>query len=533
MSVRFQQRWFISGAVTTATPLHVGDGGHTARAGLTGADGGAVEIASVATDCDGRAYIPGTAIKGWLRRSLARIDAAGADGLLGSPDRGGARVSCWDARALDQSPVFAQAPPYWDPVRLTGVLGSTAIDRRLGAALEGNLAHAEYVPAGVSFSVQMLVTALDDWREGATDQDALALLLAACNLADSSSTEPEHIGAEEAQGWGIVSWSLADVTSFDQKDLKTWLAQPSANRPVGARMIVSSVDRAPLLSKAAALVDATPSPERLEARVKVEFQEMLLIEGQDTDEAIAFLRAEDGRPWLRGRSFKGALRSQAERIVRTIAGAEAAACTPGHGCDGARAFGNRQEHPFVGGQGVCVVCAVFGATGWRSPFECSHFQVVGDSVPFRQDRLAIDRFTGGGVAKDEHEERDDRRFTGRKFALEGAYRPRFVGRLSLDVERLGEVGLWNADGSAAIGLLAFALRDLAEHDVVVGMAGGTGYGVADLTLDAWTAVPSSLAGLTLPVTGGIERDSSAGAFVESSFDKLVTLVQQWPVLTEN
>src|SRR5712691_139589 len=94
-SMPFKDRWQIVGTLTTRTPCHIGNGESTKRdalvvEGAAGAPKEQVQIAAVATDCQGQAYIPGTALKGNLRAWLKRhnIDPATVEVVFGSEDAG-------------------------------------------------------------------------------------------------------------------------------------------------------------------------------------------------------------------------------------------------------------------------------------------------------------------------------------------------------------------------------------------------------------------------------------------------------------
>ncbi|MGH8615098.1 MAG: RAMP superfamily CRISPR-associated protein [Gammaproteobacteria bacterium] len=72
-----------------------------------------------------------------------------------------------------------------------------------------------------------------------------------------------------------------------------------------------------------------------------------------------------GRICLPARSFRGALRSQAERILRTLGHR---CCGPGTGppCEAVRKIEDVEKR--------CLACQVFGATGWRSPLPSRSFR---------------------------------------------------------------------------------------------------------------------------------------------------------------
>jgi CRISPR/Cas system CSM-associated protein Csm3 (group 7 of RAMP superfamily) len=176
--------------------------------------------------------------------------------------------------------------------------------------------------------------------------------------------------------------------------------------------------------------------------------------------AHAPLRDSAGRIVLPASSFRGALRSQAEKILRTLRG-EQAACYPDSkgprpACEAVYSVSELRR--------LCPVCQLFGAPGWRSPLGISDFKtndVVSDDELFIQEFLAIDRFTGGGAK-------------GAKFNARAIYRPRLSGSISINLEALARAGA----GCWALGLLTLTLRDMIEGDIRFGFGAAKGYGIA-------------------------------------------------------
>ena len=166
---------------------------------------------------------------------------------------------------------------------------------------------------------------------------------------------------------------------------------------------------------------------------------------------------------LRARGFRGALRSQAERIARTLHGDA--------GGDPNRPGRSR------------IVEALFGDIDSQSVLECSPFvdrreawdgsdgQPLDGEVRagkktalLRREFVAVDRFTGGAA---EH----------LKFDAVAAWRPELQGQISLDVRKLARrCAQRKVPPGAAFGLLVLALRDLAQNDITFGFGRGKGFG---------------------------------------------------------
>ncbi|MBK9316280.1 MAG: hypothetical protein IPM55_18860 [Acidobacteria bacterium] len=136
----------------------------------------------------------------------------------------------------------------------------------------------------------------------------------------------------------------------------------------------------------------------------------------------------DGKVLLPASSIRGALRSQAEKILRTIGG-ECAACYPDDkgprkACDTVYSVSDIERK-------LCPACKIFGAPGWRSPIEITDFtpSLKGEgSRVDKQEFLAIDRFTGGGA-------------DGLKFNATSQFKPTLNGKISVDLAKLVTAGV--------------------------------------------------------------------------------------------
>lgn len=476
-------RYLISGTLTTASPLHLGSGGVTRREGLVHPETkDPVDVNAVMVDHRPRPYLPGTSLKGVLRRWCEGVGTNDLVGeLFGTEELGGA-AEVWDAPALAFDPSVPPPSPeipgqhplrWWSEERWTEVAPRVALDRTTGTASHRRLFHDEYVPAGVSFDVG---TAARTTKEGA------ALLLASLQAFHEDSGGLA-LGADTGNGWGRLRWELKEVRRLDSEGARRWLDAgcPSAGwaalEPVGPEELEG-------LQKAASLLGSPIGFPRVSVSLQLSFDGLFLVndpsrtgEGEELPSHAARL-APDGSPLLPATSFRGALRTQAERILRTVAG-EQAACGPGAPrplCDPPRSIDETEN--------LCPACRLFGAAGWRSPVSVSDFTVgpVGTraGAPRTQELIAIDRFTGGGAP-------------GLKFNAQGFDSPVLQGTVAVDLEALarGRGGLW------ALGLLALTLRDLVEGDVSFGFGAGKGFGrakaaVVDHERPTWEAIPAPL-----------------------------------------
>ncbi|MCB1092933.1 MAG: hypothetical protein KDL87_15455, partial [Verrucomicrobiae bacterium] len=167
---------------------------------------------------------------------------------------------------------------------------------------------------------------------------------------------------------------------------------------------------------------------------------------------------EHGRPYDPAKGFRGALRSQAEKILRTMGfdishpADLPAVSTRDGGTEGALSrIRDTQDR----------AAWLFGLPGWKAPLTPS--RVLGKSPlggsPLRQEFLAIDLFSGGGAE-------------GLKFNSELAPKGTLRATLRIDLDRLEKVD----SAFESIGLLALVLRDLAEGDIPIGSGWSKGQG---------------------------------------------------------
>lgn len=492
-------RWVLEGTLTTRSPLHLGSGEVVSRPELKYLEGPRqdrlVEINGVAVDHQGRAYLPATALKAALRRGC---EAAGASEellhqLFGRPSdpnneiKGlGGIAEVADASLLTE-PTFEKEPPsYWDPQRRTAVTARVAIDRFTRTAAHQRLFHDEVVPPGVSFGVEIA---------GRLSEEAVVCLLAAL-AGFEDPEEPVTLGADTGNGWGRMHWHPGQIRRLDAAGLRRWAE--AAEPAVGwkAPEPLSQEEQQALFARAAGST-ASRRSRRLSFDVRLVFDGPFLVndpwrtrkDDEEQEEKPASADAKErvpdhanlldvkGNPILPASSFRGALRSQAERILRTVAG-DRAACRVGAPRKPCSPPKTREDI-----SDLCPACRLFGAAGWRSPLELTDFTVdkpgtqAGETL--RQEFLAIDRFTGGGAP-------------GLKFNAEAFYRTILAGRFTVNLKPLEDArcGPW-----AGV-LVALVLRDLVEGDISFGFGAGKGYGhcTATLTpsrLPVWDELPET------------------------------------------
>jgi CRISPR/Cas system CSM-associated protein Csm3 (group 7 of RAMP superfamily) len=449
----WQNRWLITGTLTTLSPLHIGGDLPLKKDIYPMADKKkkeTVEVTTVVTDYKGHAYIPGSAIKGNIREWMEAngYDKAAIEEIFGSPHykkegRLGGRMEFADCFAVEPFPTFSdieKRPPYWNwdkGERLTGITASVAIDRMTGTAADKKLFHYEYVPEGISFNVTITGQDVD---KGHIE----ALVHALENGFSKAEKNPITLGASTANGWGRLEWKRGKISRMTKGDVDEWLKKPVA----GYRMLESllSYDLKP---------EAKPKAKQdtIEIGIKLKFDGPFLVNDKSKSKAVTGdehqadfnpRRDTKGNVILPSESFRGAFRSQAEKIIRTVGGN---ACSPKKPCKAILKKENVKK--------LCLACRLFGASGWKTALDIPPFELAEcKENEFRQDFIAVDRFTGG--AKD-----------GAKFDAMSVLDPLFSGVIRVDKTKVEDWGF---------GLLALTLRDLAEGDITFGFGAAKGYG---------------------------------------------------------
>lgn len=487
----------IVGDLKLRSALHVGSGRGTETVD-----------ALLRRDARGQLLIPGTALAGLLRslatRLASRLSGERACAALHNSDercgclvcrlfgevnlqeeeahqnesagQNASRLLVYDA-ILDKSP----------GVRIRDGVG---IDRTTGAAArrERSKFDLEVLPAHTTFRLRLEIDAR-------LNEDKALQLLAAV-LAEWQAGR-STIGGRVARGLGTFRLENVHFVEQDLNQPQTLLSflrgGPFWNGQGGdAGWLETQVQ---LLRQQ---VEAAPAPDIPTARSWALAEFMLAAQGpflthdlvqagrSNFDHApVLAAYAKGADPLLPGASLRGVLRSQAERIARTLttltswdSSADPAErqqsflthCPSCHPLTTALTAPltscssliqkqlDRHERQRLEQRGaeekLCLACRLFGSTwnGSRLRVEDAHLAEGTDPEYKVLDFLAIDRFTGGG--------RDSA-----KFDAAVLWKPRFRMRLFLENPQPWELG-W----------LALALRDLHEGLATVGFGAAKGFG---------------------------------------------------------
>lgn len=529
--MKFVNRWKIEGALTTISPLRIGDG-ETIEAKKRLASTHLkkdTKINTITVDKSNKPYIPASAIKGNLRSWAERngiFTQNEVEIIFGSRDPTSLTAKAGKVQfsnaifEFDSTLFCADSLADWSAERLTAVSVGIAVNRKTRTASEKKLFHSEYVPAGVTFKFNLSGSdyeitdedeakfskkienyskpernrALADFEEIRKENNRLngdAGLGRVLKLLGGfqCNSKPVCIGAEtgdSVESWGRLQWSLSSVQQTDANEIGTWfesvdnLSTDLPFKKIDSQKIVSWVSE----SKE---TDNFRSDDILEISLSLKCLDDFLVndpsktkrdKGEESDRANhSPLRDKDGKPILPKSSIKGAIRSQAERILRTMAisagcaeeNLKTFACYPDDmklACDPVKTKEEVKD--------LCLACQLFGASGWKSPISFTDFtvdksilvekKIVGEEetpVPKRREFVAIDRFTGGVSG-------------GGKFNAEVAHCPTLKGKMSFDISRLVDISMANEHWS--IGLLSLVFRDLIEGDIRFGFGQTKGFG---------------------------------------------------------
>lgn len=451
--------WRLTGKFKLLTPLHIGTGRDAEirldeeRMGSDKENRAQDEsryVATVVRDHQHRPCIPASSFKGALA-ALARrvdgIDAAQHERLFGAVKgdktaSGGVEFTYLYATP-DSLAQAAETPlPQFNREGHPHVanLAHVSRNRDTGAAEAQRLFLSQVVPPGVVFGFECTARGLS--RE---DMGVLLGLLALAGDAQDGL----RLGAGKAADQGRVSWQQGDVWCLGDDllaalwmsgDGQLWTDQTRVTNLEPKKQAAASEDWLRLDG----LELKFHSPFLVYERRKKE------VTG-DPDGGPRLNHA--GRAVLPSTSLHGALRTQAERILRTIG-------QPAPRTD----LAWDTVHDLEAVAKLDLASVLFGAPAWRSLLRCSDFVDDGTSQDITHHMVAIDRLTGGG--KDTA-----------KFSITVRDCPTLNGSLAVDLKRLEAIEAKRPGVTAQVlGLLAHVLRDLDEGDIPLGYGASKGYG---------------------------------------------------------
>lgn len=339
-------RFEIRGRLKVLSPLHIGSGQRTQLDGVEAvtADNMDKEDArafksAVVRDTDGNPYIPGSCLKGLVRRCLGENAA-----LLGRSSEElseSGRAVFWDA--------FLETGD--DPIE---VISRTSIDADSGTAAAGRLFNEEVVRPGTEFGLDVFLA------DGTDDGVKAALIFALSRLMAEDGLA---LGADTRQGNGRIclakeSLSIVARSAEGAEHPVDWSDEIEQIAPAdgGPRYVLRLSSDDPFL-----IVDAANSYKR---------------EKKDDAHIVALKDYGSNGPRLTGSTLLGALRSAFEWQS-----------SPNE---------TMETSDWLSARAASATERLFGTSKWRGRVEIDHIKAVGgEPKPNSIPSVKIDRFSGG------------------------------------------------------------------------------------------------------------------------------------------
>lgn len=456
-------RLHLQGSLVTQSPLHVGGHGDDVDTDLP-----------LARDGAGQLYVPGTSLAGALRElAERRFGEHVVDELWGyqRDDLGHASFVVVEDAIVENS----------DSV-VVEIRDHVGIDREYGSAAEHIKYDRAILPRGAKLRFHVSVEVLDSRQR----TQALAML---ASLREALEAGEVRLGAAKTRGLGHIRLDNAQLT---EQVFGTWEGILNSLRQAnGAVVSPTAIDAAK---------QAHPAQKRPRLTLKIQWKPVgpLMVkagfEGIASDMLPLVSRINGSISLvLPGSSVKGALRNQAERIVRTVCGETAP-----------RWLGGRGREKFLDAVDVRLINELFGRRGERvAPDDARPWLpglgALGVRDCFGDHRLTVPQWQAVQAATDDRQLREALNQAGLQ-AWSQAYHvaiDRWLGSaaesmlytvlephrtkweplmLELNLQRLPEnLRL------PCIALLLLVLRDLANDRLPLGFATHRGMGTIQVT----------------------------------------------------
>ena len=312
-------------------------------------------------DAEGHPFIPGASIAGAARSFLAQQSLPWAKYQKGDEGQVLKRLFGGAGEKDTMSALIVADATCVSEQAKTSIRDGVRVDTCSGSAAEGAKFDVEVVERGTEFELCLACII----RDGDDNKELEKLFLA---LLHGFKTGDIRLGARTRRGYGrgkVASWEIRDLRMDDPKDVMAWLRDDIWSRPA------SNLTPYPL-----------PSDQRQYFRLEANFilRTSLLIRSSPSDPKAPDMvhLHSDGKPVVPGTSFAGAFRHRASLIATTI------------GCWSKDAvseiFGPVHEQEAKDPQKDLWASRV-----WIE-------EKLMKNVESRwQDRIAIDRFTGGSL----------------------------------------------------------------------------------------------------------------------------------------
>lgn len=450
-------RFRLTGTLVARTPLHVGGHGDDVDTDLP-----------LARDGRGELYIPGTSIAGalrqWCERAFGPVPMNAHWGFQDGDEGHASFVIVEDVRVNEASAVVVE------------VRDGVGIDRRRGAAAENIKYDRAILPRGTKLKFALSAEATDSGQR-------LAVLAMLTALKEAMEDARVRLGASKTRGLGRIKLKEGKLVEERLNDRQGILAFLK----IGGSAAIPDVGEARRKHPARAM-------SRLRIVINWRPAGPLMVKAGFDGIAVDMLPLVSGRDGglslvLPGSSVKGAMRAQAERIVRTLLGRDAIGDFLRHlelplidDLFGLRGLSDgdiqRRNRPGDEARGLAALSlddcygktalsrpqwdAVQGATtdaALRDALEAANLQRWSQAY-----HVAVDRWTGAAAESMLYTVLEPHRTEWEPLDLEVD-----LGRLR-DTERL-----------PAVALLLMVLRDLAQGRLPLGFSTHRGMGAVEVT----------------------------------------------------
>jgi hypothetical protein len=208
----------VTGTLEVCSPLVLGSGKRQKEADLK-KDGNEPEASQLVEDHEGKPFIPGSSLKGIMRRLAAGAPAI--DELFGKEPKNNAdatmgSVMVYGAECVSTSLPLASHLPYYDKAKGSGINARTAIQAAKGVADKSKLFHERQVPKGVTFDWRLELTLGNASAERLLGQ-VLGMMMEGFALGRGTGSGQGHLkllsphlqveGITATGDWGHVSFA--------------------------------------------------------------------------------------------------------------------------------------------------------------------------------------------------------------------------------------------------------------------------------------------------------------------------------------
>lgn len=451
--------WRIRGVLKLNTPTAIGSGRDEPAAGAnTASDEDPTQhVIAVMRDKAGRPLIPGSSLKGALAAFALRtnLDPQRHQRLFGlksdNDTTPGLIEYCYlYARTLPEHSEL----PNWNlkDHPHTANLPHIAIDRDCGVTEDKLLFLEQVVPPGAEFHFECTGRDIEQ-----ADVEALLGLL---TLASEPGSHV-RLGGGKAADNGQFQWTPGETRRIDSL-APLWAVinkDPDADVNLWSDTFSKKISNLKASDISIKHDHAWLSIDEIQLKFHTPFivhQRNAKKMGPNDPDGVPRTN-HAGRVILPSKGLHGRLRSQAERILRTL------------GVKVTRRPPTLRTLEDVAQADLASV--LFGATGWRSLVRLPDFLAPTGALEINHHMLAIDRISGGGKES-------------AKFQIRALDCPTLTGALHLDLPRLALLEAKSEGISGRLfGLLAHVLRDLDDGDIPLGYGASKGYG--QLSSDVW------------------------------------------------